>query len=113
MTRFVENLSFHENLNEFREGFSEFQLDEDFLRPVFLIFKSRKFAPEVKIFILQLVLKNMKTTLKFFILKFSHIISEILKNSWKIFLLRSKRKLYYLLTGRLRMIMLSSTRLKK
>jgi len=60
----VENLSFHENFNEFREGLSEFQLDEISLRVVFLIFESRKFSPKVKICVLELVAKKYENDIK-------------------------------------------------
>ena len=66
MIGFVANLSFHENLNEFKDGLSKFQLDEDFLRAVFLIFKSRKFSPKVKICVLELVAKKYENGIKLF-----------------------------------------------
>jgi len=66
MIGFVANLSFHENLNEFRDGLSECQLDEDFLRAVFIIFKSRKFSPEVKMCVLELVVEKYENEIKLF-----------------------------------------------
>ena len=64
MTGFVENLSFDEILNEFMDELSKFQLDEDFLRVEFLIFKSRIFSPKVKICVFELVSEEHENGIK-------------------------------------------------
>ena len=64
MTGFVANLSSHEIFNEFRDGLLEFQLDEDFLRAVFLILKSRKCSPQLKICVLELVFEKYENDIK-------------------------------------------------
>jgi len=58
MTKFVENLSFDEALNEFWEVLSKFQLDEDFLRVVFIIVKIIKYSHETKMCFLNLVVEK-------------------------------------------------------
>ena len=64
MTGFVENLSFDEILNEFRDELSKLQFDEDFLRDFFLLFKSRKCSPQVKKWLLDLISENYENEIK-------------------------------------------------
>ena len=51
----MENISFDEILNEFRDELSKFQLDGDFLRVVFIIVKIIKYSHETKMCFLNLV----------------------------------------------------------
>ena len=66
MTGSVENLSSHEIFNELKDVLLEFQLDEDFLRVVFLILKSRKCSPQLKICVLELVSEKYENGIKIF-----------------------------------------------
>ena len=42
----------------------DFQFDEDFLKVIFLIFKSRKFSPQVKKWLLDIISENYETEIK-------------------------------------------------
>ena len=64
MTVSLANLSSHEIFNEFRDGLLEFKLDEDFLRVVFLILKSRKSSPQLKICVLELISEKYENDIK-------------------------------------------------
>ena len=62
----MENLSSHDIFNEFMDRLLEFQLDEDFLRAIFLILKSRKCSPQLKICVLELVSERYENGIKVF-----------------------------------------------
>ena len=109
----IQDNFLEQSLAILRDEILELNLDEDFLRAFFLLLKSRKYSPKLKICVLKIISENYENEINFCILKFNHTIFEILKNSLKILFLLSKRKLYYLLTCILRMIILSNTRLKK
>ena len=64
MTGFVENLSFDEILNEFRDELSKLQFDDYFLRAFFLLFKSRKCSPQVKKWLLDIISENYENEIK-------------------------------------------------
>ena len=66
MTGFVENLSSHEIFNEIRDGLLEFQLDEDFLKVVFLLLKTRKYSPQLEICVLEIFFEKYENDIKLF-----------------------------------------------
>jgi len=64
MTGFVEDLSFDETLNEFREVLSKFQPDEEFLGLVFLVVKTTEYPHKIKMCCLNLVVEKYENEIE-------------------------------------------------
>lgn len=77
MIRFVENLSFDEALDEFREVLSSFQVDEDFLKLMLLAVKTAECPHKIKMCCLHLVVQKYENEIE---LLHSHIHSYVFRN---------------------------------